>query len=289
MVMPRPPIPEVELNNGVAIPQLGFGTLMVDQDRIVDVLASALRVGYRHFDTASAYGNERELGQAIVRADLDPSEVFVTSKLRSNVLTFDGALEAFDQTLDNLALERIGLYLIHWPVARVHDFVETWRAFERIYSEGRVGAIGVSNFQILHLRRLLTEADVVPAVNQIECHPYLSQVELHDFDGAHGIITEAWSPLAQGAVMGDETIGSIAERLGRTRAQVVLRWQVQRGIVVIPKSDSHERMEENLTIFDFELSDADMDRLAACNRDQRFGPDPDSFVHPDNREGLVEG
>lgn len=287
--MPGPLVPRVLLNNGVSIPQLGLGTLMVEPHRVVDVVASSLRVGYRHIDTASAYGNEREVGQAIAQAELDPTEVFVTSKLRSNVLSFDGALRAFDQTLDNLALDRLSLYLIHWPVARVHDVVDTWRAFERIYSEGRVDAIGVSNFQAAHLGRLHDETEIVPAVNQIECHPYLSQVELHDYDRAHGIVTEAWSPLAQGSVAKDDTIGSIAERVGKTQAQVVLRWHVQRGIVVIPKSGSLERMKENLSIFDFELSIDDMDRLGACNRDERLGPDPDSWVHPDNRGQLLEG
>jgi 2,5-diketo-D-gluconate reductase A len=287
--MPGALVPDVLLNNGVLVPRLGFGTLMVEPDRVIEVAAGALSVGYRHIDTASAYGNERGVGTAIARSGLDPAEVFVTSKLRSNVLTFDGALRAFDQTLDHLGSDRLGLYLIHWPVARVHDFVETWRAFERIYADGRVDAIGVSNFQAAHLSRLLHESDIVPAVNQIECHPYLSQVDLHRFDTDHGIVTEAWSPLAQGQVTRDNVIASIGERVGKTPAQVVLRWNVQRGLVVIPKSGSIERMKENFRIFDFSLPERDMERLAGCDRGQRLGPDPDSWVHPDNRDLLAEG
>ena len=274
-------VPNVKLNNGVEIPQLGFGVLQVKPDETIEVVTSALQIGYRHIDTAEAYGNEKEVGQAVVRSGIDPSEVFVTSKLSSKVLGSDAALTAFDQTLADLAMERIDLFLIHWPLPTVRDFVETWKVLERIYAEGRARAIGVSNFQVAHLRRIFDETEVVPAVNQIEAHPYLTQQELLAFDAQHGIATEAWSPLARGAVLDDPVIIDVAQAYGKTTAQVVLRWHVQLGSIVFPKSTTPKRMQENFEIFDFELSGAGMDRISALNRDERIGPDPDTFVHPE--------
>jgi 2,5-diketo-D-gluconate reductase A len=270
-------VPTVRLNNGVDIPQLGFGVFQVKPSETTEAVATALQVGYRHIDTAEMYGNEKEVGQAIARSGIDPSEVFVTSKLNNDKHSFDVALRAFDQTLTDLATERIDLFLIHWPLPAVGDFVETWKALERVYAEGRARSIGVSNFQAHHLRRLFDETEIVPAVNQIEAHPYLAQEELLAFDAENGIATEAWSPLAQGAVLNDPVVVDVARAYGKTSAQVVLRWHVQRNSIVFPKSVTPSRIRENFEIFDFELSDADMDRISGLNRDERTGPDPDTF------------
>jgi 2,5-diketo-D-gluconate reductase A len=273
-----PTVPNVTLNNGVEIPQLGFGVFQVKPDEAVDVVSQALGVGYRHIDTAEMYRNETEVGEAIAASGLDPSEVFVTSKLNNGAHGFDEALRAFDGTLEALGLERIDLFLIHWPIATVIDFVPTWKAFERIYADGRARSIGVSNFQVDHLRRLFDETEIVPAVNQIEAHPYLSQAELLAFDAEHGIATEAWSPIAQGGVLADPVIVDVANAVGKTPAQVVLRWHVQLGSIVFPKTVNPDRMRENFEIFDFELSDEDMERISQLNRNERTGPNPDTFA-----------
>jgi 2,5-diketo-D-gluconate reductase A len=270
-------VPDIRLNNGVEIPQLGLGVLQLHGDEATEVLGEALRIGYRHIDTAQAYGNEKQVGRAIARSGLDPEDVFVTSKLRNNQIGFDAALFGFERTLEQLGLDRIALFLIHWPLPAVRDYVETWRAFERIYAEGRALAIGVSNFQVDHLQRLFAESDTVPAVNQIEVHPYLAQPELLAFDAQHRIATEAWSPLAQGLVLNDPVIAKIARAKEKTSAQVVLRWHLQRGSVVIPKSSSPLRLRENFEIFDFELSPDDMNELAGLDRHERTGPDPATF------------
>jgi 2,5-diketo-D-gluconate reductase A len=270
-------VPDIRLNNGVEIPQLGLGVLQLHGDEATEVLGEALRIGYRHIDTAQAYGNEKQVGRAIARSGLDPEDVFVTSKLRNNQIGFDAALFGFERTLEQLGLDRIALFLIHWPLPAVRDYVETWRAFERIYAEGRALAIGVSNFQVDHLQRLFAESDTVPAVNQIEVHPYLAQPELLAFDAQHRIATEAWSPLAQGLVLNDPVIAKIARAKEKTSAQVVLRWHLQRGSVVIPKSSSPVRLRENFEIFDFELSPDDMNELAGLDRHERTGPDPATF------------
>jgi 2,5-diketo-D-gluconate reductase A len=272
-----PFVPNVTLNNGVEIPQLGFGVFQIEPTDTVEAVQAALRIGYRHIDTAEMYGNEREVGEAIARSDLDRSEVFVTSKLNNNNLGFDAALRAFDQTLAALGTDRIDLFLIHWPLPTVRDYVETWKALETLYAEGRARAIGVSNFQPDHLRRVLDETEIVPAVNQIEVHPYLTQEKLLAFDAEHGIATEAWSPIAQGAVLDDPVVREVADAHGRTPAQVVLRWHVQRGSIVFPKSVDPKRMAENFALFDFELPDADMERLSGLDRGERTGPDPDTF------------
>jgi len=272
-------VPSVQLNNGVSIPQLGFGVFQIDPAQTAEAVGNALKVGYRHIDTAEMYGNEKEVGQAIAQSDLDPAEVFVTSKLNNNNLGYDAALTAFDQTLSDLGLERIDLFLIHWPLPTVRNFVDTWKAFETIYHEGRARSIGVSNFQAHHIRRLHEETTVPPAVNQIEVHPYLTQEPLRAFDAEHGIATEAWSPIAQGLVLDDPTITAIAQEHGKTPAQVVLRWHIQHGSIVFPKSVNPERMKENFDIFDFELPESDMASISSLNRDERTGPDPDTFDH----------
>jgi 2,5-diketo-D-gluconate reductase A len=267
-------VPNITLNNGVEIPQLGFGVFQIKPADTVAAVSTALQVGYRHIDTAEMYGNEKEVGQAIAESDLDPADVFVTSKLNNGFHAFDDALKAFDQTLADLRLDRIDLFLIHWPLPNVGDFVQTWTALERIYAEGRARAIGVSNFQAHHLRRLHEETTVPPAVNQIEVHPYLTQEDLRAFDAQHEIATEAWSPIAQGAALDDETIATIAAHHERTPAQVILRWHVQLGNVVIPKSVTPARIAENFELFDFELSEDDMAAIARLDRGERIGPDP---------------
>jgi 2,5-diketo-D-gluconate reductase A len=271
-------VPTIRLNNGVEIPQLGFGVYQVPPEDTADAVATALEIGYRHIDTAEMYGNEKGVGEAVARAGLDRGEVFVTSKLNNGFHRRDDALRAFDQSLGDLGFEYLDLFLIHWPLPGIDvDYIETWKAMEEIYASGRCRAIGVSNFQAHHLRRLFSQAQVRPAVNQIEVHPYLTQEELRAFDADHEIVTEAWSPIAQGKVLGDPAIVAIAERLGRTPAQVVLRWHVQRGDVVFPKSVSRQRMQENVELFDFELGTEDMATLTGLDRGERTGPDPDTF------------
>jgi 2,5-diketo-D-gluconate reductase A len=270
-------VPNVKLNNGVDIPQLGFGVFQIKPRDTAEAVSTALQIGYRHFDTAEMYGNEKEVGQAIARSGIDRSEVFVTSKLNNNQHTFDDALRAFDQTLVALDMDQIDLFLLHWPLPTVNNFVERWKALERVYADGRARSIGVSNFEDHHLQRLFEETEIVPAVNQIEVHPYFAQNDLLAFDAEHGIATEAWAPLVQGAVLGDETVLDVAQTYGKTAAQVVLRWHVQRGSIVFPKSVTSKRIQENFEIFDFELSDADMERISGLNRDERTGPDPDTF------------
>jgi len=270
-------VPNVRLNNGVEIPQLGFGVFQIKPEDTVEAVTTALEVGYRHIDTAEMYRNEKEVGEAIATSGIDPSEIFVTSKLNNNKHDVDDALAAFDQTLTDLRLDRIDLFLIHWPLPKVGNFVDTWKALERVYQDGRARAIGVSNFQPHHLRRLHQESTVVPAVNQIELHPYLTQDELRAFDAEHGIATEAWSPIAKGGVLEDATITDLANSYGKTSAQVVLRWHIQLGNIVFPKSVKQGRMRENFEIFDFELTDTDMSLISALNKDDRTGPNPDEM------------
>jgi len=270
-------VPNVRLNNGVEIPQLGFGVFQIKPEDTVEAVTTALEVGYRHIDTAEMYRNEKEVGEAIATSGIDPSEIFVTSKLNNNKHDVDDALAAFDQTLTDLRLDRIDLFLIHWPLPKVGNFVDTWKALERVYQDGRARAIGVSNFQPHHLRRLHQESTVVPAVNQIELHPYLTQDELRAFDAEHGIATEAWSPIAKGGVLEDATITDLANSYGKTSAQVVLRWHIQLGNIVFPKSVKQGRMRENFEIFDFELTDTDMLLISALNKDERTGPNPDEM------------
>ena len=275
---PAPGVPTITLNNGVEIPQLGFGVYQVPPEDTADVVTTALEVGYRHIDTAEMYGNEKGVGEAIARSGIDRGEVFVTSKLNNGFHRRDDALRAFDRSLADLGFDQLDLFLIHWPLPGIDvDFVETWKALEEIYAGGRCRAIGVSNFTQRHLQRLFDETGIRPAVNQIEVHPYLAQDDVRAFGAEHEIVTEAWSPIAQGKVLTDPAITSIAERLGRTPAQVVLRWHVQRGDVVFPKSVSRERMQENFALFDFELGAEDLASLTGLDRGERTGPDPDRF------------
>jgi 2,5-diketo-D-gluconate reductase A len=270
-------VPSVKLNNGVEIPQLGFGTFQIEPSQTRAATLEALRVGYRHIDTAEMYGNEREVAQAVRNSGLPRAEVFVTSKLNNGFHDPRDAHAAFDRSVAVMELDYLDLFLIHWPLPAVGDFVETWKALEDIHRSGRVRAIGVSNFQAHHLDRLTAETSVTPAVNQIEIHPYWPQDDLRSYDREHGIATEAWSPIAQGDVLGDPIIAVIAARIGRTPAQVTLRWHVQRGDIVFPKSVTPARIAENFAIFDFELSAEDMAAISALDRDGRRGPNPDDF------------
>ena len=272
-------VPTITLNDGHPIPQLGFGVFQIKPRDTVEATTRALETGYRHIDTAEMYGNEKEVGQAVARSGLDRSEVFVTSKLNNGFHRPDDARAAFDRTLSELAFDYVDLFLIHWPLPTLYDgdFVSTWQTLIEFHRDGRARSIGVSNFQPHHIDRLLAETDVAPAVNQIEVHPYLTQDNVRDFGIQYQIVTEAWSPIAQGKVLDDPVIGAVAGRVGRTPAQVVLRWHIQRGDVVFPKSVTPARIRENFELFDFELSSADMDAITGLNRDGRTGPDPDTF------------
>jgi len=270
-------VPTLPLNNGVAIPQLGFGVFQIKPEDTVKATTSALEIGYRHIDTAQMYGNEREVGLAVRESGIPREDVFVTSKVNNNRLERDDVLRSFDTSLSDLGFDYLDLFLIHWPLPAVADYVARWKVMEEIYAGGRVKAVGVSNFHPNHLRNLLDTSDITPAVNQIEISPFLVQDELRGFNADHGIVTEAWSPIARGKVADDPVIGRIAERLGRSPAQVTLRWHVQRGDVVFPKSVTRSRIEENFAIFDFELDEADMTALSALDRGERTGPNPDEF------------
>ena len=270
-------VPDLTLNNGVTIPQLGFGVFQISPDATRKSTLAALEVGYRHVDTAQMYGNEAGVGQAVRDSGLDRGDVFVTSKLDNSSHAYDDALAAFDRSLAELEFDYLDLFLVHWPMPAVGNFVETWRAMEEIYRSGRSKAIGVSNFQPNHLDRLRAETDVVPAVNQVEVHPYFTQQDVRTYGVEHGIVTEAWSPIAQGKVLDDPTIGRIAKRYGKTPAQVTLRWHIQRGDVVFPKSATRSRVQENFAIFDFELADDDVTDISLLDREERIGPHPDKF------------
>jgi 2,5-diketo-D-gluconate reductase A len=272
-------IPDITLSNGQTIPQLGFGVFLVEPKDTAAAVSTALEVGYRHIDTAEMYGNEKEVGQAIRRSGLDRSDVFVTSKLGNDAHEPDDARRAFDQSLKDLGFDYLDLFLIHWPLPTRYDgdYVSTWKTLEEFYREGRARSIGVSNFQPRHLRRLHTECDIPPAVNQIEVNPYLTQDEVRGFCAEHQIAIEAWSPLARGNVLEDPAVDSIARRAGKTPAQVVLRWHIERGDIIFPKSVTSARIKENFDIFDFELSGADVEAISLLNRNERTGPDPDKF------------
>jgi 2,5-diketo-D-gluconate reductase A len=270
-------IPSIPLNNGVAIPQLGFGTYKLAPADTRDLVLRAFEAGYRHVDTAQMYRNEREVGEAVAASGLPRDELFVTTKLNNAFHAHDDALAAFDRSLEALGLDRVDLFLIHWPLPAQGRYTEAWAALEEIYASGRARAIGVSNFQPHHLRRVLAEGTVVPAVNQVEVHPYLAQDEVRAFDAEHGIVTEAWSPLGRGSVLDDPVIGEVARRHGRTPAQVVLRWHLQRGDVVFPKSATPERIVENAQLFDFELPADDMAGISALDRGERTGSHPDEM------------
>jgi 2,5-diketo-D-gluconate reductase A len=276
-------IPNIELNDGHSIPQLGFGVFQIDPAETERAVREALEVGYRHIDTAEMYGNEKGVGEAIRASGVDRGDVYVTSKLNNSFHEPDEAREAFDRTLSELGFDHVDLFLIHWPLPTLYDgdYVSTWKTLEEFRADGRSRSIGLSNFQVEHLERLAAETDTVPAVNQIELHPYFQNREVRSYGEEHGIATEAWSPIAQGDVLDDPVVTQIAAKLGRTPAQVVLRWHVQRGNIVFPKSVTPERIRENFEIFDFEIEPADLEQIDGLDRGEagRIGPNPDQMAY----------
>jgi 2,5-diketo-D-gluconate reductase A len=274
-------VPTIELNDGVRIPQLGFGVFQIDPSQTAAAVRAALDIGYRHIDTAEMYGNEREVGQGIRDAGLNRADVFVTSKLNNGFHKPDDARRAFTKTLEALDSDYVDLFLIHWPLPTLYggDFVSTWKVLEEFAKDGRARSIGVSNFQPPHLDRLADETGTVPSVNQIEVHPYFTNERVRVYGRDHGIATEAWSPIAQGKVLDDPVINRIADARGKSPAQVVLRWHIQRGDIVFPKSVSPDRMRANFELFEFELDGSDMDAISALDKGEagRTGPNPDAF------------
>jgi 2,5-diketo-D-gluconate reductase A len=276
-------IPAVQLNDGTTIPRLGFGVFQIPPPETARAVELALQAGYRHIDTAEMYRNEKGVGEAIRASGLSRDDVYVTSKLNNGFHRPDDARRAFDETLQALGFDHVDLFLIHWPLPTLYDgdFVSTWKTLEEFKADGRARSIGVSNFQVAHLERLATETETVPAVNQIELHPYFHNADVRAHGESHGIATEAWAPIAQGKVLDDDVIGAIAGELGRTPAQVTLRWHIQRGSIVFPKSVTPERIEENIRLFDFELTPDQVAKIDALDRGEagRDGPDPDSFAY----------
>jgi 2,5-diketo-D-gluconate reductase A len=272
-------VPSLVMNNGLQIPQLGFGVFLVPPEETKQAVTEALKTGYRLIDTAQGYRNEEGVGAAIAESDVPRDELFITTKLTNSEHGYDTTLAAIDGSMEKLGIDVLDLFLIHWPLPMFDQYVETWRAFEKLLSDGRVRSIGVSNFEIEHLQRLMAETDVTPAVNQIELHPQFPQDDLREFHQEHGIITESWGPLGQGkGLLEDANIVEVARRKDRTPAQVVLRWHVQLGCVLIPKSVRPERMRENFDIFDFELDDVDMAEISKVRTGQRLGSDPNVFA-----------
>jgi diketogulonate reductase-like aldo/keto reductase len=271
-------VPTLTLNDGVEIPQLGFGTWQIPAEDAQSVVEHAIATGYRHIDTAAAYKNEEGVGAALKASGVSRDELFVTTKLWNADQGYDSTLKAFDASMEKLGLDVLDLYLIHWPTPARELYLDTWRAFEKLQADGRVRSIGVSNFQPAHLDALAAKSEVVPSVNQIELHPFLTQRELRDYHRAHGIHTEAWSPLAQGGeLLKHDAVAEIAGRHGKTPAQAILRWHLQIGNIIFPKSVTASRVEENFDVFDFELSSEDLTVFEGLNKNERTGPDPDEF------------
>jgi len=274
-------VPSITLNDGKTIPQLGFGVFQIEPDETADAVSKALEIGYRHIDTAEMYQNEKGVGDAVRSSGIARDELFITSKLNNGFHEPDEARKAFDATLEALGLDHVDLFLIHWPLPTLYggDYVKTWKVLEEFYREGRARSIGVSNFQTQHLGRIAAEADITPAVNQIEVHPYFTNEVVRAHGEEHQIATEAWSPIAQGKVLDDPTVLRVAKALGKSPAQVVLRWHIERGDIVFPKSTTPSRMQENFEIFDFELSGDDMSAISALDKGEagRTGPNPDTF------------
>jgi 2,5-diketo-D-gluconate reductase A len=271
-------VPGIELNNGTTIPQLGFGVFQIDPSDTAEAVTTALETGYRHIDTAQMYGNEAEVGEAIAKSDIPRDQLWITTKCNNSNHGYDDAQSALDESLQKMGLDHVDLYLIHWPLPGKDLYVETWKGFEKAQSDGKTRTIGVSNFQPHHLDRLLSETETVPAVNQIELHPHMQQAGLRSYHERHGIRTEAWSPIGQGRGLLDvPELSEIAQAHGKSPAQVVLRWHVQIGNIVFPKSSTAERIRENYEIFDFELGDDEVETINGMERAERLGPDPDKF------------
>ncbi|WP_108671850.1 aldo/keto reductase [Peribacillus acanthi] len=266
----------ITLHNGVKMPKLGFGVYLVEEGATtVDSVKKAIEVGYRSIDTAAIYKNEKGVGQAIRESGIPREELFITTKVWNSDQGYETTLQAFEDSLERLGLDYLDLYLIHWPVKG--KYIETWKAMEKLYEDGKVRAIGVSNFNVHHLEDILEHGKHKPVINQIELHPRLSQVEIREFCSKHEIAVEAWSPIGQGKLLDEPTINHVATKHSKSPAQVILRWHLQHGTVIIPKSITPSRIEENTQIFDFELSLEEMTQIDALNMDARFGPDPDNF------------
>lgn len=269
---------DVTLNNGLKMPQLGFGVWQVEDDQATTAVAKALEVGYRSIDTAMIYQNEKGVGKALKESGVPREELFITTKVWNSDQGYENTLRAFDESLERLGLDYVDLYLIHWPTPEFDEYVDTYKALEKLYHDGRVKAIGVCNFEVEHLERLLKECEVVPVLNQVECHPYLAQTKLKEFCAKHNIYVEAWSPLDQGGeALQDEVIQKIAATHNKTTAQVILRWHLQNNTIVIPKSVTPSRIEENFNIFDFELISEEMEQIHQLNKNRRKGPHPNEM------------
>ncbi|MFI5502221.1 aldo/keto reductase [Nocardia asteroides] len=270
-------VPTIVLNDGNVIPQLGFGVFQVPEDDVTPVVAEALKVGYRSIDTAAVYGNEEGVGRAIRASGIPRDEIYVTTKLWNADQGYDSTLRAFDASMKRLGLDYLDLYLIHWPVPSAGRYVDTFRAFQALKAQGRIGSIGVSNFRVIDLETVIAEAGETPAVNQIELHPTLSQRELRQYDANHAIATEAWSPLGQGTLLDNPTVVTLAKELDRTPAQIIIRWHLQLGNIVIPKSVTPSRIAENFDVFSFELDAQAMEAINRLDTGKRVGPDPGLF------------
>ena len=269
--------PLVEMNDGRSIPVIGFGVWQVPDDVVVDATLKALEVGYRHIDTAYLYLNERGVGEALRRSGLNRDDIFVTTKVWNTDHGYDETLRAFDKSTGLLGIDEVDLYLIHWPTPARDIYLDSWRALIRLREEGRARSIGVSNFHEAHLRKIIDETGVIPAINQIELHPWLPQAHMRDIDARLGIKTEAWSPLGSGRLIDDPVIAEVAAKHGKSPAQVMVRWSIQLGNIVLPKSVTPERIEQNIDVFDFVLDDADMAAIASLESGRRTGPNPDEF------------
>lgn len=270
-------IPSLEMNDGRSIPQIGFGVWQVPDDVAVDATLTALEAGYRHIDTAAVYENERGVGEAIHRSGLARDDIFVTTKVWNTDQGYDRTMRAFEKSTGLLGLDQVDLYLVHWATPARDLYSDTWRALIALHEEGRARSIGVSNFHVPHLERIIAEYGIVPVVNQIELQPWLPQHELRAYDAEHGILTEAWSPLASGELIADETLAAIGAKHGKSTAQVMIRWHLQLGNIVLPKSVTPSRIRENIEVFDFALDDDDMATIASLECGRRTGPNPDEF------------
>lgn len=265
----------ITLNNGLRMPQLGYGVWQVPEDEVTPAVTKAIEVGFRSIDTAKVYKNEKGVGDAIDRSNVPREDLFITTKVWNTDQGYDNTLKAFDESLEKMGLDYVDLYLIHWPTPEYDDYVETYKAMEKLYKDGRAKAIGVCNFNIEHLQRLLDECEVTPVVNQVECHPYLQQAKLQEFCQKNDIYLEAWSPLMQGGeVLNNDVVKEIADQYSKTAAQVIIRWHLQSGRIVIPKSVTPSRIEENFDVFGFELSNEDIEKIATLDQNVRKGPEP---------------
>ncbi|WP_433031507.1 aldo/keto reductase [Actinomycetospora sp. CA-053990] len=272
-------VPGIELNNGTTIPQLGFGVFQIDPSDTAETVRTALDVGYRHIDTAQMYGNEAEVGEAVAKSDIPRDQLWITTKCNNSNHGYEDSQKALDESLRVMGLDHVDLYLIHWPLPGKDLYVDTWKGLEQANADGKTRTIGVSNFQPHHLDRLLSETETVPAINQIELHPHMQQAGLRSYHERHGIRTEAWSPIGQGKGLLDAPeFADIAQAHGKSPAQVVLRWHIQLGNIIFPKSVTPERIRENFEIFDFELSDDEMNTINSMEKAERLGPDPDEFA-----------